>query len=73
MRKEKIKRVGVIIQRIIINIALFFIYYFVFGLTVIAAFLFNRKMLMGENNLKDTSWREVDGYEADARNSKMQS
>lgn len=73
MLKEKIQKLGVIIQRIIISILLFFIYYLAFGLTVIIAFLFNRKMLIGENDLRDTSWFEANGYEADMFNSKRQS
>jgi len=73
MLKSRIQKLGIIIQKVIISILLFFVYYLVFGLTVAIAFLFNRKMLNGKNYSKDTSWFEADGYEADMLNSKMQS
>ena len=71
--KKIIQKLGMIIQKIIINVLLFIIYYLVFGLTEIVAFLFNRKILNGGNTLQNTSWLEATGYEADMLNSKSQS
>ena len=73
MLKGKIIESGIIVQKIVISILLFFIYYLVFGLTAVIAFLFNRKMLTGTNDSRDTSWIEADGYDADKLTSKMQS
>ena len=73
MLKRTIKKSGIIIQKIIISVLLFVIYYLVFGLTAITVFLFNRKMLTGKNGPQDTFWLEAAGYDVDTLNSKMQS
>ena len=73
MLKRTIQKLLIIIQRIMISVLLFIIYYLVFGLTVLIAFLFNRKVLIEKDNLQHTSWREATGYEADMFNSRMQS
>ncbi len=71
--KKVIKKLIIIIQRIIMNVSLFVIYYLVFGLTVVIAFLFNPKIMKGQNYAQDSAWLDAAGYGKDMRDSKMQS
>ena len=73
MLKKIIRKLGIAIQRIIISILLFVIYYLVFGLTVVIALLFNRKILNWQNSAVNSSWHEANGYDPDIANSRMQS
>lgn len=61
------------IQRVIMSVSLFFIYYLIFGITKAIAFVFNRRLLKGHKEKKDSAWLVAAGYENDPANSKMQS
>lgn len=52
---------------------LFIVYYLVFGLTVVIAFLFKRRIVVGRDYLKGTTWLNAAGYDEDMLQSKMQS
>lgn len=71
--KRTIQKLGIIIQKVIISILLFIVYYLVFGLTVVIAFLFNRRMLTGRDYLQYTTWLDANGYDEDMLSSKKQS
>lgn len=50
-----------LVQRILIAISLFLIYFFGFGLTKVFAVIFNRRLL-GKSKKADTFWLEAKGY-----------
>ena len=60
-------------QKIFITIVLFIIYIFGFGITLILVILFNRRLLGGTIEDKDTFWRNAEGYEPDLNDSLQQS
>ena len=71
--KRAIQKLISIIQRIIINVSLFVVYYLVFGLTVVVAFLFNRRIFRGRNFAKYSTWLDAAGYDKDMNDNKVQS
>ena len=73
MFKKIIQKLVIVVQKIIMSVALFLIYYLIFGLVVAFALLFNRKILTGGTRLQNTNWFPASGYDKDALDSKMQS
>ncbi|MDO8602285.1 MAG: hypothetical protein Q7O04_00350 [Candidatus Omnitrophota bacterium] len=71
--KETIQKLINIIQRIIVNVSLFVVYYLVFGLTVAIAFLFNRKIARGRKFSQYSTWLDATGYDNDINDNKAQS
>jgi len=71
--KNKIKIFVKIIQKIIITISLFVIYFIGLGITKIFIMIFNRKQLREGFEEKDSFWQEARGYEADINKSFRQS
>jgi len=61
-----------IVQRIIMSVFLFIIYYFVFGLAVVLALLINRKLLKAKSS-RSSSWVDAAGYDADMPDVEAQS
>lgn len=73
MLKKIIHKLIIIIQKVIISVLLFIVYYLFFGLTVVIAFLFKRRIVWGRDYLKGTTWLNAAGYDEDMLQSKMQS
>ncbi len=65
MLKEKIQIAIAAFRSTFITMALFVLYIFVFGLTLAAVAIFNRKLLGAPKTGEDTFWREAQGYSAD--------
>jgi hypothetical protein len=62
-----------LVQKVLISVLLCVVYYVVFGLTVVIAFLFNRGLLRGKKHVHDSTWIDAAGYGKDLLDSKMQS
>ncbi len=62
-----------IVQKILITLLLFLVYFLGFGFTLILSFLFNRKDAFGGLKSQDSSWLKAEGYKADFDNSFRQS
>jgi hypothetical protein len=73
MAKRRIEGFIRAIQKGILTASLFVVYYVVFGITVVAAFLLNRRLFAFGRRIKTTNWLTATGYESDRENSKMQS
>ncbi len=66
MLRRIIQKFIMIIQKILITIALFFLYIFGFGVTVVLCMLFYPRLLSPKRS-KDTFWNEAEGYSPDMR------
>jgi len=73
MIKNILKGFIKIIQKILISVALFVIYYFGLGITFIFSFVFNREVLSGRKKDKDTFWIRAEGYQNSIEESRRQS
>jgi hypothetical protein len=73
MFKKIIQKLAILVQKVIMDVSLFLIYYLILGLAVVFALLFNRKILTGGSRLQNTNWFPASGYDKDALDSKMQS
>lgn len=71
--KKIIQKLIIIIQKVIINVSLFIVYYLVFGLTVVVAFLFNRKIFKRRNFAQYSTWFDATGYDNGMNDNKAQS
>ncbi len=60
-------------QKVIMAVSVFFLYYFIFGLTVIASLLFNRRLLYTDIARTDTFWVDAEGYDEDMASSRRES
>lgn len=73
MFKKITRRLITLIQKILLNVSLFLVYYLFFGITVGIAFLFNRRLLKPGKKREVSAWLAATGYENDPANSRMQS
>ena len=73
MFKKAMRKLISIIQKAIINVSLFVVYYLVFGLTVVVGFLFNRKIFRRRNFARCSTWLDATGYDKDINDNKAQS
>jgi hypothetical protein len=71
--KKKVRRRVLTVQKIVIGVSLFLLYFAGFGITFILTFLFNRKMLFPQKGQEDTYWLDVQDYEADISGCQRQS
>lgn len=62
-----------LIQKVLVTFLLFFLYVFGFGLTVIFALVFNRRILKRGSAEEGTFWKEAKDYEANMEDSLRQS
>lgn len=53
------------VQKALVAAALFLLYIFGFGLTLLAVKLFNRRLLRGAEESGSSFWLEAEGYEPD--------
>ena len=53
------------VQKALVNVSLFLLYVFGFGLTLLAVKLFDRRLLRGTDEDDISFWRQPEGYEPD--------
>ncbi|HTY44367.1 MAG TPA: hypothetical protein VMD52_00020 [Patescibacteria group bacterium] len=73
MFKRITQKVVYITQKVLISVLLCVVYYVVFGLTVVIAFVCKRDLLRDRQDLRGSTWVDATGYEKDLLSSKMQS
>lgn len=71
--KRKIQNFIRRIQKLLITLLLFIVYFLCLGITLILMAIFNRKALTGYSKGDNTFWIEAQGYEADIEDSMRQS
>jgi cytochrome c biogenesis protein CcdA len=63
--KRRLEDLVRIIQKVLITVFLFLIYFLGLGLTLIFIYLFSRKLIYSEARNRNSSWLETEGYVSD--------
>lgn len=71
--KNLARKIIVAVQKILIAVFLFLIYFLGFGLTFLFTVIFNRRLLGIEPGQPDTCWVKAEGYQADIQDGLRQS